>query len=223
MSTDSKLLESLLGVVTGIQASIERCAQDLDRLKKAESVAKGMFGLPSVAPSGKQIADGEATKSHAPTKTVFSMLAKKLGKSETLVKANTYTDMQHESDREKRDVTIGKPENNLPGDRPINKIKAKQGSEPEAVKKEEGMPKAPKAAGAKATPKVALPKAAPETMKTPKAPKAPGAGAMTKNDVPPPPSADPMAGATGGIRPGGRGAMMMSEKGVFAKLKKKVK
>lgn len=202
-------LDVLNEALMSIQERIEKCTAEVQRLKKAEeSFAKGMFGLPSSTPSNKQVQDGDPTRQHAPSKTVFKLLG--LKKAEAVKKAETYIDEKHPSDREKRYVTKGKPENNLPGDYKAKVSPASQGSDPKVekvVKDEMGSmkPKMPKAAGTSGMPK------APEAPKAPKAP-----GAMAKMDL------MSTAGRVGPKPTSPGGAMQMSEpKGVFAKLAKK--
>lgn len=267
-------LDVLTDALNGIQARIEKCTADVQRLKKAEEdFTKGMFGLPSSTPSNKQVLDGDPTRQHAPSKSVFKLLglkkAESLSKSEDgcpkckstknqwitavypargtapggggrlgdhggsqayhcrdcnhrypfkpkkeeVKKAETYIDEKHPSDREKRYVTTGKPENNLPGDYKAKVSPASQGSEPKAEKvvKDEMGSMAPK------MPKAATGSGAPKAPAAPKPPKAPGA--MAKMDM----SSQAGKVPTGG-RPSPGGAMAMSEKvGVFKKLQKKVK
>jgi len=141
-------LDVLNEALMSIQERIEKCTAEVQRLKKAEeSFAKGMFGLPSSTPSEKQVQDGDPTRQHAPSKTVFKLLG--LKKAEAVKKAETYIDEKHPSDREKRYVTKGKPENNLPGDYKAKVSPASQGSDPKVekvVKDEMGSmkPKMPK-------------------------------------------------------------------------------
>ncbi len=176
-------------------AARKKLETELARLQKTEDLGKSLFGLPAQTPSAKAMADGEAV--HQPSKGVFKALAER----RRVQKAETFINLHSESEPGgKRYTEVGKPEGNLPGDKPTKEVSAKgSGGEMKKAMPDAGKPPAPPAAPAVAAPKPAG---------------IPGAGkpATTAPGVPKPPAA-----------PGAKGSTMKNEtcaKGVFARLKK---
>jgi hypothetical protein len=206
--TEISAREAGLAIIAAAQAKIEKFAEELNRLQKMEetvALGKSIGGLPSSTPSSKAVADGDMTAQHAPTRTVFKILA--LKKAEKAQKAETFLDNDNLSDHDKRFVEKGKPKGNLPPQLEGNWA-GKNDSKPEAEKE------APGSGGLKKD--EAVPSAKPA--QPPKPPTAgavkpagvPAAKAGTAPSVPKPPSA-----------PGSTGSTMKSEVGIFKKLKLK--
>lgn len=197
-------VEAGQAIVKAAQAKIEKYAEELTRLQKMEAdgdarMVKSIHGLPSSTPSDMAIADGNSTKQHAPTRTVFKILAMK--------KAETFLDNENLADHKDRYVEKGKPKGNLPPQLE-NNWAGKNDSKPEAEVKAEGsggLKKEEVAPGAKP----AQPPKAP-TGDAVKPAGIPGAKVGAAPKVPKPPSA-----------PGSTGSTMKSEVGIFKKLKLK--
>lgn len=83
--TQISAVEAAQAIMKAAQAKIDKYAEELNRLQKMEAAGqakiekleKGLHGLPSSTPSDLAVADGNATKQHAPTRTVFKILAMK--------------------------------------------------------------------------------------------------------------------------------------------------
>lgn len=199
-----------------IQTKIEKYTEDLKRLQKAEDEwTKKSSALPGGAPSNKAIADGNPTHQHAPTKTVFKLLA--LKKSEALKKGETFIDPTHASD-EKRLKRVGE-QGKVPGDEPQKKVSAPgSGGEMSSVKKADAAP----GMTAPNKPPTAKSPGGGELKSPAGTPKAPAAGMSKTAETG---GMDVIRTKPTGSTPGG--LMQMSEKtkapGVFGKLKKKVK
>lgn len=182
-----------------LDAARKKLEGELNKLQKAEEVGKSLFGLPTQTPSHKAVADGDAV--HRPSKGVFDALKKRRAEVQ---KAETFINTKSPSTPGgARYVEIGKPEGNLPGDKPTKEVSADgSGGEMKKAAPDAGKPPEP-------------PKA--DAMTAPKPAGVPGAGkpATQAPGVPKPPAA-----------PGAKGTTMKNEtcaKGVFARLKKKVK
>lgn len=175
-----------------LDAARQKLETELARLQKTEEVGKSLFGLASQTPSNAAVADGDAV--HRPSKGVFKALAKR-----RMEKAETFINLKSPSTPGgARYTEIGKPDGNLPGDKPTKEISA-DGSGGEMKK---AMPDAGKPPQPPKAPQMAAPKPA----------GVPGAGkpATTAPSVPKPPAA-----------PGAKGTTMKAEmcKGVFGHLK----
>lgn len=161
-----------------LAAALERLRPQIEHMQKAEEVGKSLFGLPSHTPSNTAVADGKPTHQQAPSKSVFKYLAKR---QKEIQKAETFIDNLHPSDPEKRNVEMGKPDNNLPGDYKPKKVEA-EGSGGEIIKKADADPssKPPKQDALKPA---GIPgaKAGADVPKPPKTPMAPGAKGMKKS------------------------------------------
>lgn len=182
-----------------LDAARQKMESEVARLIKTEELGKSLFGLASSTPSARSMADGQQVHQQAPSKSVFKLLQTKQATAPVVAKAETFIDLKSPStpggDRYKE---IGKPAGNLPGDRKEKEVSA-SGSGGEMKKAGADMGKPPEAAK-------------PPVAAAPKPAGVPGAKAGQAPTVPTPPAA-----------PGMKGNTMKSEKGVFARLSKKVK
>lgn len=181
-----------------LDAARQKMESEVARLIKTEELGKSLFGLPTATPSARSMADGQQVHQQAPSKSVFKLLATKQAVA-PVQKAETYINTESESvPGGARYKEVGKPAGNLPGDRKEKEVSA-PGSGGEMKKAGMDMGKPPEAAKAPVAP-------------TAKPAGVPGAKAGQAPTVPTPPAA-----------PGMKGNTMKSEKGVFARLSKKVK
>ena len=209
MSKDTEISpqEAGMAILQATQAKIQKFAQELNRLKRAEvdgrtKLAKNEVSLPnSATPSEAAIKDGNPVKQHAPTRTVFKLLEERMKKAETFIS----NDKSAEHDT--RLVNKGKPKDNLPPSLAGN-WSGKNDEKPEAevkapgsggLKKDEIQPGAKPPAPPKGPTGDAIKPAGIPAAKTGSAP-----------TVPKPPSAAGSVGST-----------MKSEVGIFKKLKLK--
>ncbi len=182
--------------------------QELIKAEADSQIQKGLYGMPSETTSNHLGADGNPVRQQTPPRSVFQLLDKKIAKSEVrtsvfqiLKKAETFINLKDPSnpDPEKSTTTLGKPANNLPGDRKPKKIEA-EGAGGD-MKKDEMNP----TAGAVKPPK-------PSIGAAPKVAGIPSDKAGDAPTIPTPPAAPGMSGKT-----------IKSEAGIFGKLKKSKK
>ncbi len=186
----------------------------IDKVIKTEAgVSKSIDGLPSSTPSDLLGADGDPVSQQVPqvSKSVFKMLDERIKKSEVMTmnktvfrvleKSETFINLKDpaNTDTKKSYKTVGKPDDNLPGDYEPKKIEA-EGSGGEMKKDEEP-------ASASPTAPAKPPNQTPSTALKPHG--VPGDKVGDAPSIPKPPAA-----------PGHKGTTMKSESGVFAKLKK---
>ena len=208
-----------------LDAARQKMESEMARLMKAEEVGKSLFGLPTVTPSQRAMADGQQVHQQVPSKSVFRLLAQRVQKAETFINLEHPSEPGSDGGKKGRQASgryteQGKPAGNLPGDRVEKRVR--EGLEVSAdnpPKSKTGektggatMEKAGEDPGKQPTMQtMTVPK--PQTGAALKPAGVPGEKAGQAPSVPKPPAA-----------PGMKGQTMKTEKGVFARLsKKKVK
>ena len=155
-------------IIDAVKRKLDAVVAEVERLKKAEAegkaaLAKSLHGLAPTTPSNAQVSDGNADKRL--TKSVFQILKK----------GETFIDLKHSADPEKRDKDIGF-EGKVPSDRKEKEVSTDGGGDIKKAGPDMGAK--PPATTQPPKPAAAAPQGAAAGV-PPKAPKAPGASAMT--------------------------------------------